>query len=57
MGSRHAQALNERLVERARAAGAIRDDLVVDDLGMLFEQIASLRATDRTAPPSCASAI
>jgi AcrR family transcriptional regulator len=41
-----AQELNERLVERARAAGAIRDDLDVNDLSMVFEQLASIRLGD-----------
>ena len=41
-----AQKLNERLVERTRAAGAIRDDLDVNDLSMVFEQLASIRLGD-----------
>jgi AcrR family transcriptional regulator len=41
-----AQELNERLVERTRAAGAIRDDLDVNDLSMVFEQLASIRLGD-----------
>ena len=41
-----AQELNERLVERVRAAGAIRDDLDVNDLSMVFEQLASIRLGD-----------
>jgi hypothetical protein len=49
--SARAQALNERLFERTRAAGAIRPDVEVDDLALLFEQIASIRLGDeaRTA--------
>jgi AcrR family transcriptional regulator len=38
--------LNARLVERTRAAGAIRADLDVNDLSFLFEQIASVRLAD-----------
>jgi AcrR family transcriptional regulator len=41
-----AQELNERLVERTRTAGAIRDDLDVNDLSMVFEQLASIRLGD-----------
>jgi AcrR family transcriptional regulator len=41
-----AQELNEQLVERTRAAGAIRDDLDVNDLSMVFEQLASIRLGD-----------
>ena len=46
-----AQQLNERLFERTRAAGAIRPDLDVNDLSMVFEQVASVRLADaeRTA--------
>jgi AcrR family transcriptional regulator len=41
-----AQELNEQLVERTRAAGAIRDDLDVNDLSMVLEQLASIRLGD-----------
>jgi AcrR family transcriptional regulator len=44
--SEHAQQLNVRLLERAQEAGAVRPDLVVDDLSFLFEQLASVRAGD-----------
>jgi AcrR family transcriptional regulator len=44
--SARAQELNVRLLARTRAAGAIRPDLVVDDLGMLQEQLAAIRAGD-----------
>jgi AcrR family transcriptional regulator len=46
-----AQELNERLFERTRASGAIRSDLDVNDLSMVFEQVASVRLGDegRTA--------
>jgi AcrR family transcriptional regulator len=43
----HAQQLNIRLLEQTKAAGAIRPDLVVDDLTFLFEQLASVRVTDK----------
>jgi AcrR family transcriptional regulator len=43
----HAQQLNVRLLEQTKAAGAIRPDLVVDDLTFLFEQLASVRVTDK----------
>jgi AcrR family transcriptional regulator len=42
-----AQELNVRLFERARSAGAIRADVEVDDLGLLFEQLAAIRVEDR----------
>jgi len=41
-----AQELNQRLFERTRAAGAIRSDLDVNDLSMVFEQLASIRLGD-----------
>jgi AcrR family transcriptional regulator len=40
------QELNERLFERTMAAGAIRPDLDVNDLSMVFEQVASVRFED-----------
>jgi AcrR family transcriptional regulator len=45
-----AQDLNARLLERTKAAGAIRPDLDVDDLTFIFEQVASVRldGPDRT---------
>jgi AcrR family transcriptional regulator len=43
---RRAQELNIRLFDRTRAAGAIRPDLVVDDLSFLFEQLAAVRVRD-----------
>jgi AcrR family transcriptional regulator len=42
-----AQELNRRLLERTKAAGAVRPDLDVNDLTMLFEQVASIRLGDR----------
>jgi AcrR family transcriptional regulator len=41
--SRNAQELNVRLFERTRSAGAIRHDVEVDDLSLLFEQVATVR--------------
>jgi AcrR family transcriptional regulator len=43
--------LTERLLERARAAGAVRDDITVADLTMVFEQVGAIRFGDdeRTA--------
>jgi AcrR family transcriptional regulator len=38
--------LNERLIERTRAAGGLRPDLDVNDLSMLFEQLAAVRLGD-----------
>jgi AcrR family transcriptional regulator len=41
-----AHELNKRLLERTKAAGAIRADLDVNDLSPLFEQVASVRLGD-----------
>lgn len=41
-----AQGLLSALFDRAQAAGAIRPDLVVDDVGLLLEQVAALRIGD-----------
>lgn len=41
-----AHELNLRLLERTRAAGAIRPDLDVNDLSFMFEQVASVRLGD-----------
>jgi len=41
-----AQELSRRLLERARAAGAIRPDLEVGDLSLLLEQVAAVRLGD-----------
>ena len=40
------QELNQRLFERTRSSGAIRPDLDVNDLSMVFEQLASVRLGD-----------
>ena len=44
--SEQANRLMARLVRRARSAGAVRDDLHVNDLPMLFEQMAAIRLPD-----------
>jgi AcrR family transcriptional regulator len=41
-----AQELNVRLLERTKAAGAVRADLDVNDLTFIFEQVASVRLGD-----------
>src|SRR5215211_129809 len=41
-----AMELNVRLLERTKAAGAIRADIDVNDLTFLFEQVASIRLGD-----------
>jgi AcrR family transcriptional regulator len=42
-----AHELNVRLLERTKAAGAIRPDLDVNDLSFVFEQVASIRLGDQ----------
>jgi AcrR family transcriptional regulator len=37
-----ADELNGRIVARAQAAGALRDDITADDLGYVFEQVAGV---------------
>jgi AcrR family transcriptional regulator len=44
--SERAQALNVRLFERTRTAGAIRSDIEVDDIALLLEQLAAVRVAD-----------
>jgi AcrR family transcriptional regulator len=46
-----AQELNLRLIERTKAAGALRADITPDDLSFIFEQLAAIRVEDeqRTA--------
>jgi AcrR family transcriptional regulator len=41
-----AQGLLTALFDRTQSAGAIRDDLVVNDVGLLLEQVAALRIGD-----------
>ena len=43
---RKARELNERLFERTRTAGAIRPDIEVVDIALLFEQLAAVRVVD-----------
>lgn len=38
--------LNERIVARTQAAGALRGDVVVDDLSLILEQVSSIRLGD-----------
>jgi AcrR family transcriptional regulator len=38
--------LARRIMSRAQAAGALRGDLVTDDLSLLFEQLAAIRVGD-----------
>jgi AcrR family transcriptional regulator len=49
--SQRAEELNVKLFARTQAAGALRPDLAVDDLGLLLQQLAAVRVTDpaRTA--------
>jgi AcrR family transcriptional regulator len=44
--SARAQELNETLFRRTRYAGAIRPDVEVDDIALLFEQLAAVRIGD-----------
>lgn len=41
-----AQELNVRLLERTKAAGAIRSDIEVSDISLLLEQLAAVRVAD-----------
>jgi AcrR family transcriptional regulator len=43
----YAGELNTKVFERAQSAGAIRTDADVNDLGLIFEQLASIRLGDR----------
>jgi AcrR family transcriptional regulator len=42
----YADELNRRLMERMHTSGALRDDVEVADLGLILEQIASVRLGD-----------
>ncbi|MGN9908961.1 TetR/AcrR family transcriptional regulator [Phytohabitans sp. LJ34] len=44
--AQHADDLNRQLIKRIREAGAIRDDIEVADIGLILEQIASVRLGD-----------
>lgn len=41
-----AQELGTRLFERTKAAGVIRPDVVLDDIALIFEQVAAVRLAD-----------
>ena len=41
--SMRAAELNERIVERTKAAGELRSDIVVDDLSLILESVSSIR--------------
>jgi AcrR family transcriptional regulator len=41
-----AQRLNERIFDRIRSAGVVRPDLDVNDIGLILEQLASIRIGD-----------
>jgi AcrR family transcriptional regulator len=43
----YAGELNHKVFDRAQAAGVIRSDADVNDLGLIFEQLASIRLGDR----------
>lgn len=47
----HSAEVSARVLRRAQVAGAVRPDLVVDDLGLIFEQLAAVKVRDeaRTA--------
>jgi AcrR family transcriptional regulator len=42
----HANTLNGQVLERARNAGAVRPDLQLNDVPMIFEQLAAIRLAD-----------
>ena len=42
-----ARRLNERLFERVREVGVVREDIVFDDVSLLLEQLATVRIGDR----------
>ena len=44
--SERAEDLNARIVDRTKAAGGLRRDVVVDDLSMILEQVSSIRLGD-----------
>jgi hypothetical protein len=44
----HANDLNHTLIQRLGQAGAIRTDIDVADIGLILEQIASVRVNDET---------
>ena len=44
--SERAAELNARIVERTKADGGLRPDVVVDDLSLILEQVSSIRLGD-----------
>ena len=44
--SERAAELNDRIVERTKADGGLRADVVVDDLSLILEQVSSIRLGD-----------
>jgi AcrR family transcriptional regulator len=44
--SKRGQMLNQQLIERTRAAGALRPDFDLNDLSMIFEQLTAVRLGD-----------
>ena len=44
--AQEASDLGDAIVERAVAAGAVRDDLVTEDVAMIFEQVTAVRVDD-----------
>jgi AcrR family transcriptional regulator len=45
---RRARDLTQQLIDRMQAAGALRSDIVVGDLSLIFEQLQAVRAGERT---------
>lgn len=46
--ARRAHELSTRVFERTKAAGAIRPDVVLDDLTLIFEQVTAVRLPDES---------
>ena len=46
--SERAADLNARILERTKAAGGLRADVVVDDLSLILEQVSSIRLGDES---------
>lgn len=44
--ARRAEKLSERLFDRTRSAGALRPDVVLDDIVLVFEQVTAVRLGD-----------
>ena len=54
--SMRAAELNDAIVERTKAGGGLRSDVVVDDLSLILEQVSSIRLGDERGPASSVSA-